>query len=265
MGALMGRRHGVWIAAVVALAGCFTLSGGAKTKDLPWIANDWTQWKEEDCKIVLQQSPWVFYFHENSNIVYGNSAQLRSALPIRQALLRQQELNNHYDKLTPAQKQTFDQQRAADLAASDASPILLYVDHYYADDYPGAGFGPESGRRVALRLASGALVFPTETKQEKVSDAYVENAFLYTFPRMIDGRPAFTVTDKEVVFMLGGFLPKADKEGKIAPQRPEDFHAWTREFEEKDKKTKKVLGTVEVPVEYTFKIADMMYKGKLEY
>jgi hypothetical protein len=256
----------------LALAVFFSIASGKDQPKKPWLQKDWTQWTQQDCKSVLEESPWVYYWFASDYGTLRKTAQLRSALPIREALLRQQQLEQRYDKMKPAQKQAFDQQHSGDLTASDDTPILLYVDHYRYDPLPKEGSravgrepGPDPGRRVAIKLSNGTLVTPTETTQLKVDNTVWENAYLYAFPRIMDGTRAFTTADNEIFFVFGEPLPMADKEGRIAPQRAEDFHAWTQELEEKDVKTKRVLKTIQVPRGYMFKIADMMYKGKLEY
>jgi hypothetical protein len=252
----MGRRHGVWIVGVLALAACVSFSGAAKTKEPPWKARDWTNWTMQDCEAVMQQSPWAYYYSSSAGRFDRTLLEFDSALPVRQAKLRSQQLNNHYDKMNPAQKQAFDQQHAGDLPVTDDGPILLFVYQYMDYGYfpprgPELVFGPPSGGWAALRLPNGKLILPIETTRQKVENTQLENAYLYTFPRHLDGKPTLTGNDQEITVIFGDILPKADAQGRIAPLEIEDFHA------NSDPRSG-------VPG-HTFIIPDMMYKGKLEY
>src|SRR5579862_781833 len=86
-------------------------AGHAVTKHEPWLTEDWTQWTSHDCSIVLEGSPWVqtIYRPVGGHRSYSTIVQLRSALPIRQALLRQIQLEKHYDKMSAQKKRSFDQ------------------------------------------------------------------------------------------------------------------------------------------------------------
>jgi hypothetical protein len=258
MGALMGRGRGVWIVGILALAGCFALCGAAKTKDPPWIAKDWTQWTMQDCTLVATRSPWSQYYSKSNGRFDNTTVKLRSALPVRLAGLRVQQLEKHYENMNSAKKQEFDQQHAGDAAPSDDAPILLDVFQYQYLDYSNSSTngspypsssvsGVPPGRQLALRLPGGSLVMPTEIAKIKAGDPLAKNEYLYTFPRMVNDEPAFSGTDGEIIFVFGGPIPEADKQGKVAPPNAADFQG--------------VAGATG----YRFKISDLMYKGKLEY
>ena len=78
---------------LLTLATCVVLAAHANPKDKPkpWVTKDWTQWTSADCLQVLNSSPWS---HQIATEALGRSGtmytlmQLRSALPVRQALIR---------------------------------------------------------------------------------------------------------------------------------------------------------------------------------
>lgn len=252
-------RRGVFLL-LAALAVSFTLTGIAKPKDPPWVAKDWREWTGKDCVAVLYHSPWVFFYttdpmqYARDRLIYTREAQLRSALPIRQAELRALQIDKHYDKMNDEQKRAFDQEHVLDLVPSGDSPILLSIYHRTWSAPPVAGSagwdyvpGPDPGRRAALKLGDGTLVMPTETTTLK--ENIYENEYLYAFSRVINGKPVLTTNDAEIVFVFGDVLPPADRQNRIAPQRVEDFHVAPDPY----------------GYGYRFHIRDLMYKGKLEY
>src|SRR5215471_17994676 len=82
----------------------------AQSKDF-WQTKDYRQWNEKECKKLLEDSPWAQDYTFTRTLIEplqratgeraGESkpqmsylAQFRSALPVRQALIRLQQINN---------------------------------------------------------------------------------------------------------------------------------------------------------------------------
>jgi hypothetical protein len=248
------RKHSrgkIWrlsaLVAPLAVVACVSFSGAAKTKDPPWVAKDWTQWKDDDCDAVLNSSPWgqsadspgyASTSGPKVSTIFEGKVQLRSALPIRQALLRKLQLDKEYDKMKPDKKQAFDQAHIHDLDPSDQD--LIYIKNVALQSMGSATDGrltsAESSipaTQAALRLSNGNPVQPIETSiLGKPSPC--GNETQYSFPRAINGKALISQTDSSLVIELGA---------PLRLQAP---------FQDS--------GTG-----YKFKIADMMYKGKLEY
>jgi hypothetical protein len=128
-----------------------------------WAKKPFDQWSKNDCKKMLEDSPWALT-ESSVNVVFetvagtgggGGSlneasrranedirteatgreantevrytARLLSALPVRQALVRQQQLEQKYDSMTPEQKQKFDQQAQAFLQQQFPEHIVVLV------------------------------------------------------------------------------------------------------------------------------------------
>src|SRR5215813_1734151 len=134
----MNRKFAVWLLIVLS---CDV--GAAQSKDF-WQTKDYRQWNEKECKKLLEDSPWAQDYTFTRTLIEplqratgeraGESkpqmsylAQFRSALPIRQALIRLQQINNKYDQMTPEQKQEFDQRAAKLLSADFAEVIAIHV------------------------------------------------------------------------------------------------------------------------------------------
>lgn len=86
------------------------------------------------------------------------AAPFRLADP--QAILRQLQLEDHYDKMKPDKKQAFDQAHAHDLDPIDE--VKVYIKNWRDD-----GVDPAVPRQAVLRLPNGTLVEPIETNEVK--------------------------------------------------------------------------------------------------
>jgi hypothetical protein len=236
------------------LAICLVTAGPVNSTDKPkpWIAKDWTQWTSDECTQVEYFSPWS---HNVSSFVagrYGNiskSVGLRSALPVRQARLRDAQLQKHYDKMDAQSKQEFDQRYAANLA-DDADTKVVVVVTNISDRPPqnanaeSGVYAPDQAVQIALELADGTLVQPIQiTVLPPPSGVDVfGNEIEYVFPRVIGGRPLYSSSDSLMAIFLGAPLIVDKKTEKVESH---DFHS--------------------SGMALSLKISDLMYKGKLEY
>jgi hypothetical protein len=244
-------------------AALLAVSGVAQTakKEPSWVAKDWTQWSAWDCENILRYSPWAYYLdpggRETKPTLYANMqgesswelVVLQSALPIRQAHLRELQLERHYDRMNPLKKKTFDEEHSKDLVEGDDDRIVVTWSsgiNSNAEDPSGQVSLPSlPASQMAIKLSDGRLVMPIEIN---ASDHYGDYGVVeYIFPRTIDGRPLYTERDKIFMLVLGDILLPYRSGGnkKLGPLSEKDFH----------------LGHGG----YYFPIATLMYKGKLEY
>jgi hypothetical protein len=99
---------------LVYLLAAFCLSAAAYGQQV-W-ERPYQQWSKKEAQLILNDSPWAKSYSvevatgDNLNRVVMPStiARLRSALPIRQALLRLKQLGTKYDKLSAEKKAKFD-------------------------------------------------------------------------------------------------------------------------------------------------------------
>jgi hypothetical protein len=222
----------------------------AQGKDF-WEKKEYTEWSKKDCRKMLTDSPWVEK-HEVTSIDVNMAdatasdgrppyvkyqVQLYSALPVRQAIVRQAQIENKYEDLSSEQKQQLDQQTDPILNANYADHVVVYVT--YESNLP---------RNVITQLVNHwqtqntdrlkFSVFLNGSNGERVPlSQYVvsqssQQAFQFVFPRKVDGREIIGPDDKELILEF-----KYPSAGRIGG------------------------GTAFV----TFKTKKMMYKGKLEY
>ncbi|HEV3219014.1 MAG TPA: hypothetical protein VGZ48_04540 [Candidatus Acidoferrales bacterium] len=248
----------------LALAVCLLFSDIARPKDPPWIAKDWTQWKDDDCDLIVSKSPWTQttftpykpdYNGRGPNgpapmapTTFEATVQFRSALPVRQALLRKQQLENHYDKMTADKKEAFDQAHVHDLDQSDRVVVVIGNSSLVGPSggdgrVPGMSASPPRPTQVALLLSDGTVVQSVAIKD--LGEKGPGNETQYSFPRTIGGKPLLSPADSAFRVELGAPLWIYNKE--------------TRKYE-------RLQGPFQDSGKgYAFKVADMMYKGKLEY
>jgi hypothetical protein len=236
-------------------------AGQANPRDKlkPWVEKDWTQWTPADCLYVLNGSPWILQTLENLPS-YGplrdykmSIVQLRSALPIRQALLRQIQLQKHYDEMSADDRIKFDELHTLSLPGAERGNIVIVIRNGSVEPpqplkrnnpLPDVRIGPEPIRQAAL-LSQGTFVQPIELSMTSYPFTQVNeytNQFEYVFPRTTGGRPLYTSADALLHIELGEPLILDKKLAKVDQQ---DFRSAGLVFE--------------------FKISDLIYKGKLEY
>jgi hypothetical protein len=205
-----------------------------------WEKKPYTEWSKGDCKKVLTDSPWVgkegttqpiqqAVSEERAEAGGGASAleinyraQLRSALPIRQAMVRQAQLDNNYDKMTDEQKKAFDDNSAKFLGTEFPDHVLLHVT--YESNVP------LRDRELANYWQKQAQVDYKEkfnligSNKRKVSPLSYEAApgaareFQMIFPRKgPDGEPLIGPDDKELVleFIAPGILSQRTETYRI--------------------------------------------------
>ncbi|MGI9067900.1 MAG: hypothetical protein ACR2HX_16050 [Pyrinomonadaceae bacterium] len=127
-------------------------------------------------------------------------AQFRSALPIRQAIVRLSQINAKYDDMTSEQKLAFDKNAEAFLAKQFPDTLILYVS--YSSNVP-------IDERDLARHWQGQttdtlknfvfLILPGGEKIPLSGYAVAQGAsreFQFVFPRTYEGRPIVRTQDK---------------------------------------------------------------------
>ncbi len=190
---------------------------GARGADF-WEKKEYKEWSDKDCRKMLQDSPWAEKHEATSidvNAADATSAdgappyvrynvQLRSALPIRQAIVRQTQIANDYDKLSAEQQQAIDNQTDSFLNTSYEDYIVAYIT-----------YDTNSPRNVISQLVRHwqtqttdmlkFSVFLGGSKGEKVPlEQYVvpqsaEQYIQFVFPRKVNGRELLQPEDKELI------------------------------------------------------------------
>jgi hypothetical protein len=111
-----------------------------------WEKKSYTQWSLSDVEQVLNDSPWSQIQVEDHGSAsspdpnaFHVTIRLRSALPIRQALVRQRQIFVKYDKLSVAEQARFDSEVKEFLDCTDCDK------YYFVTLGSSLGTGPQRG------------------------------------------------------------------------------------------------------------------------
>lgn len=111
-----------------------------------WTKKPWQQWSSNDCRNMLQNSPWAQTW-SNTGMVetpMGQPSdgtgreqvpeiyylvQLRSALPVREAVARQAQIQDKYDRMDASHKKAFDDSVKGFLTRNYDDDIVVHLDY----------------------------------------------------------------------------------------------------------------------------------------
>lgn len=109
-----------------------------------WEKRNYPEWKLDECQKLLHDSPWAGVYQQQDvhlvplgsespnrrrepNPEYSYHAQFRSAIPVRQAIVRLRQIQMKYETLAPEARQAFDEQSASFLNQKFDDRIVLSV------------------------------------------------------------------------------------------------------------------------------------------
>jgi hypothetical protein len=171
-----------------------------------WETKDWTQWSSQDCFHILKYSPWAVQgamvtdtdFKSPGHTVdttFSPLAQIISSLVIRQAIVRQAQFDQHYDKMKPQEKQQFDQMAATCLGLKLDDRIIVRADGPRTTLFM-TPYIVVSGRKIlAIQSPQRNAVSPCTFPFVNVSNTNHD----LVFPRVADGEPVIQAGDKKMI------------------------------------------------------------------
>jgi hypothetical protein len=189
-----------------------------------WVKKNWKQWSKDECNKLLTDSPWSKTWSKsqvnlsaalpgssgaNQEGASGENAselhysiQFQSALPVREAYVRLQQIANKYEKMSDAQKKDFDAKAESILDKTYDDVILVHVEYgsnitpferqmatYWKSIRPDSV--PEDFYLINER---GDRIAPVKF----LSPPAGSYAFELIFPRMKDNEPFVHPGDKDV-------------------------------------------------------------------
>jgi hypothetical protein len=182
-----------------------------------WENKQYDKWSQSECIKLLENSPWAQAStlidpglqrstktsDDGKQFQIKYQMQFRSALPVRQALVRQMQIAQKYDSLGPEQKQQFDQSAKAFLSSNSPDAVILYVTY------------ETNNRTIAMQLAQywqsqttdllKNKVFLRNSRGDRVDLAQfnppkgAEPSFQFIFPRQANGKPLLGSEDKSLI------------------------------------------------------------------
>lgn len=206
-----------WKTSVIALilAAC----AGSATGQPFWQAKNRQEWSEAECRRLLRDSPWAKSYvlsvaliepigappserarETNPRIEYV--IQLRSALPVRQALVRLRQIETEYDRRTTEQRQEFDGQAQRFLETMFPDQVVVYVE-YGSNVPPYATDLARHWQTVTSEFARNTIFLITPNGERIPPLRYqatpgAGGSFQLTFPRHAAGKPLLAAEDSEL-------------------------------------------------------------------
>lgn len=195
----------------LALAATLVCAAEARAQKEDWQGKPFREWTEKEARKVLSDSPWAKTVSSSGPMVnFGSTGpvptpdkvyvvRLRSALPVRQAILRLRQIKEKYDAMSDSRKAEFDEKnrplvdcpacadnyvvslippRSADTRSPTTEKMKLYVQ--LMDD--------RGQRRELVHFV------PTKATGEEV---------IFFFPRLDDkGQPLVTPSTRRLIFTI---------------------------------------------------------------
>lgn len=216
------------------LALCLCSVAAAQGKEF-WDKKDYKQWNERECRKLLEDSPWAKTYtlsqvyvtplsstendaqtrarEDNPRLAYR--IQLRSAAPIRQAMVRQQQLAQKYDQMPDDKKKAFDQEAEKFLAASFAEAVVVYVSFTTNVQFDDRDVARHWQTQTTDTLKNFTyLIGPKGEKVQlqRYTVAEAGRSFQLAFPRQHEGRPLVGPQDKTI--KLEFVHPRTTRQGE---------------------------------------------------
>jgi hypothetical protein len=231
----MMRRYAAAVLAILSVSAVAVCAGDV------WVDKDWKLWSKDEVKVVLQDSPWSKHWAKGqvntSAAVPGVSGagregaagenapridyylQIRSAMPVRQAVIRDFQIDRSYDSMSEAEKKAFDAQSAQFLNRVYSDVIVLHVlyssniqtfERQLADHWQ--SIRPDSVPvDFYLITERGDRFSPVHFTSPK-GGAY---EFDMAFPRTVNGEPIIHPDDK--TFQIQFVNPAVGTQSATAP------------------------------------------------
>lgn len=173
-----------------------------------WAKKDWHSWSAEECKKILENSPWsqgrIFGGEAYSTpgtaaseIIY--TAQLWSALPVRQAAVRGAQLHPSFDKLSEAERQALRERHAKVIDTDFSERVVVKVLYSVRAQTIGQELSMYFRTRAQGNWRQDTLLV-TSAGQVPVSEVRVApegGEFQLIFPRNKNGKPIIHPGDEE--------------------------------------------------------------------
>lgn len=190
----------------------------AQSKDF-WEKKDYRQWTEKECHKLLEDSPWAVNYsisqiffdrvvtdttdrerQQNPKIEY--KVQIRSALPIKQGIVRLSQISARYDQMTEDQRKAFDQSAERFLSGRDPDSIVVHISYSATAQLDDRDLTrhwhtqtTESLRNLTFLIGNRGLTVPLSVYRPGAGEAH---EFQFVFPREYNGRPVLGPGDKSL-------------------------------------------------------------------
>lgn len=207
-----------------------------------WEKKKFTQWNEKEVQKMLSDSPWTQDFQdadvhidplERPSLSSGPPAnesgagapptddtdvglraresfarlayviQIRSALPLRQALVRRAQLQQNYERMLAEDRQRFDQEIERFLAEDFSDRVVIFVSFDSNIDFDKRELARHWQAQSTQTLKNSVFLIGGKGRKAELQDFKLANpngqAFQLTFPRKVDGEELVGPGDKNLM------------------------------------------------------------------
>jgi len=244
------RKTAGWVLAALLLASA--AAGAAEF----WEQKKYTQWSKKDVDKMLNDSPWTQDFEdtdvnidplqspalssgpplnesgagapETGDTDVGLRAresvarlryifQIRSALPVRQALVRRAQLQQDYERMPAEQRRIFDQQSEQFLSGDFSNRVVIFVSFDSNIDFDKRELARHWQTQSTEMLKNSVYLIGSKGRKAELQEFTLANpsgqAFQFTFPRVVDGEELAGLDDKslQLEFIHPGIRGKKER------------------------------------------------------
>ena len=186
-----------------------------------WHKKDYKQWNERECKKLLEDSPWAKTYtlsqvyvtplssnendaqtrarEDNPRLSYR--VQFRSAWPVRQAMVRMQQLARKYDQMTDDKQKAFDHEAEKFLSAHFADTVVVHVSFTTNVQFDDRDVARHWQTQTTETLKNFTYLIGPKGEKVQLQRYTVADAgrsFQLVFPRQHEGRPLVSPQDKSI-------------------------------------------------------------------
>ncbi|MBI3651263.1 MAG: hypothetical protein HY231_09485 [Acidobacteria bacterium] len=181
-----------------------------------FLSKPFSQWTKSEATKILNDSPWALIQEERSfgviNSQFPNdfkfTLRLRSALPVRQALMRMKQLEANYDKMSASDKTAFDAKNKGTLDCPACAQNYVVTLSSSSESQRDFDWVFRTYRSATLESVQN-YIFLAVDKGEKRSLVHfipskaIGGEAMFFFPRFDDkGSPLVTPNNKKLRFQI---------------------------------------------------------------
>jgi hypothetical protein len=180
-----------------------------------WQSKPYQEWTKEDIIKIASDSPWAQVQqarpttgeHIPTNYLPSVTIRLRSALPIRQALLRLKQIDAKYDKMNDKERSAFDVKLNGLLECpACADNYVVTLGPPISQHQMKNGLGALINAELALLQGRVYLINDAGERRDLihfVAPKHDEDEATFFFPRLDEkGRPLLSANNKRLIFMF---------------------------------------------------------------
>ncbi len=180
-----------------------------------WETKEFTKWSDKECDKLLTNSPWAYELKVYRQGGLGSSdgaegqayvkynIRFMSALPIRQAQVRQLQIANKYDSLADAQKQAFDKQTEGFLNADYGDKVVIGITYETNLQRNVQELARHWQSQTAEVMANSVFLTPDKGAKARLvrytPPQGAQTDFAFVFPREVEGNPLLSDENKNLI------------------------------------------------------------------